>query len=54
VPAAFAGQSGSLLALHLATAGRLDEALEVVHGLREAGAVPGRVNTLGAWNTTSA
>jgi tetratricopeptide (TPR) repeat protein len=49
-PAAFAGQSASLLAVHLAYAGRSDEAVAVVEGLRPSFPVEGRVNTLGSWN----
>ena len=49
-PAAFAGQSASLLAMHLAYAGRADEAVAVVDGLRPAFPVQGRVNTVGSWN----
>jgi class 3 adenylate cyclase len=46
----FAGQSGSILALHLAYAGRAEEAVQVVESLRPAFPVAGRVNTLGSWN----
>jgi tetratricopeptide (TPR) repeat protein len=49
-PAAFAGQSASILALHLAHAGRADEAVAVVDALRPAFPVAGRVNTIGSWN----
>jgi tetratricopeptide (TPR) repeat protein len=49
-PAAFAGQSASLLALHLAYAGRHDEAAALVESLRPAFPVAGRHNTLGSWN----
>jgi tetratricopeptide (TPR) repeat protein len=49
-PAAFAGQSASLLAMHLAYAGRADEAVAVVDGLRPAFPVKGQVNTVGSWN----
>jgi tetratricopeptide (TPR) repeat protein len=49
-PAAFAGQSASLLALHLAYAGRADEAVAIVEGLRPAFPVEERVNTVGSWN----
>jgi tetratricopeptide (TPR) repeat protein len=49
-PAAFAGQSASLLALHLAYVGRGDDAVEVVESLRPAFPVAGRVNTVGSWN----
>ena len=49
-PAAFAGQSASLLALHLAYAGRTDEALSIVDSLRGAFPLEGRVNTIGSWN----
>lgn len=49
-PAAFAGQSASILAMHLAYAGRGDEAAAVVDGLRPSFPVQGRVNTIGSWN----
>ena len=48
--AAFAGQSASILALHLAYAGRAEEAVQVVESLRPAFPVSGQVNTLGSWN----
>jgi tetratricopeptide (TPR) repeat protein len=50
-PAAFAGQSASLLAVHLAHAGRAEEVLEIAEGLRGILPVDGRVNSIGAWNT---
>jgi class 3 adenylate cyclase/tetratricopeptide (TPR) repeat protein len=53
-PAAFAGQSASLLAMHLAYAGRRDEALALVEAGAGSMAAPGRVNTLGQWNSAFA
>ena len=49
-PAAFAGQSASLLALHLAYAGRAEEAAAIVESLRPGFPVEERVNTVGSWN----
>ncbi|HYY07265.1 MAG TPA: AAA family ATPase, partial [Actinomycetota bacterium] len=49
-PAAFAGQTASLLALHLATVGRHDEAVALVEQLRPRFPVAGEQNTVGAWN----
>ena len=49
-PAAFAGQSASLLALHLAYAGRIEEALTIIDNLRASFPQEDRVNSLGSWN----
>ena len=49
-PAAFAGQSASLLALHLAYADRAEEAAAIVESLRPTFPVEERVNTVGSWN----
>ncbi|HET8820507.1 MAG TPA: hypothetical protein VFM57_03095, partial [Thermoleophilaceae bacterium] len=49
-PAAFAGQSASLLAMHLAYAGRHEDAAAVVEEMRPMFPIEGRVNTLGSWN----
>jgi class 3 adenylate cyclase/tetratricopeptide (TPR) repeat protein len=49
-PAAFAGQSASLLAIHLASAGRVEDAVALVEEMRPMFPVEGRVNTLGSWN----
>jgi hypothetical protein len=49
-PAAFAGQSASLLAIHLASVGRGDEAAQVLASTHPMFPVEGHVNTLGSWN----
>jgi tetratricopeptide (TPR) repeat protein len=48
--AAFAGQSVSLLALHLAHAGRAEEVVELYEGAQDSLPAPGSVNSIGAWN----
>jgi class 3 adenylate cyclase/tetratricopeptide (TPR) repeat protein len=50
-PGAFSGQSGSLLAMHLAQEGRSDEVLALLETSRSMFPQAGKVNTLGAWNT---
>lgn len=50
-PAAFAGQTAGLLAIHLAHAGNHEEVLRMFEERRDLLPVAGRVNTLGAWNT---
>jgi tetratricopeptide (TPR) repeat protein len=51
-PAAFAGQSASLLARHLAYQGRADEVLELFESARSQSRLPSldRVNGIGSWN----
>ena len=49
-PGAFGGQSAAHLALHLARAGRGDEAVEIVEARRSGLPVAGRANSIGAWN----
>ena len=51
-PAAFAGQSASLLARHLAYDGRADEVLELFESARSQSRLPSldRVNGIGSWN----
>jgi class 3 adenylate cyclase/tetratricopeptide (TPR) repeat protein len=49
-PGAIGGQSAAHLALHLARAGRGDEAVEIVEARRPAFPVAGRTNSVGAWN----
>lgn len=49
--AAFSGQSGSLLASVYASQGRRDEVMELFDQARPALPEPGRVNSLGSWNT---
>jgi tetratricopeptide (TPR) repeat protein len=51
-PAAFAGQSVSLLARHLAYQGRADEVLELFESARSESRLPSldRVNGIGSWN----
>jgi class 3 adenylate cyclase/tetratricopeptide (TPR) repeat protein len=49
--AAYAGQSASLLALHLAHQGRAEEVLEILGKAKEAFPSSGKVNSIGAWNT---
>jgi class 3 adenylate cyclase/tetratricopeptide (TPR) repeat protein len=51
-PAAFAGQSASLLARHLAYQGRADEVLELFESTRSQSRLPSldRVNGIGSWN----
>jgi class 3 adenylate cyclase/tetratricopeptide (TPR) repeat protein len=48
-PAAFAGQTASLLALHLAHAGRGDAVMQLYEDLRAALPTLGSVNSIGAW-----
>jgi tetratricopeptide (TPR) repeat protein len=49
-PGAIGGQSAAHLALHLARAGRGDEAAEVVEARRTELPVAGRTSSIGAWN----
>ena len=51
-PAAFAGQSASLLARHLAYHGRADEVMELFESARSQARLPSldRVNGIGSWN----
>jgi tetratricopeptide (TPR) repeat protein len=51
-PAAFAGQSASLLARHLAYYGHTDEVLELFESARSLGRLPtlDKVNGIGSWN----
>jgi class 3 adenylate cyclase/tetratricopeptide (TPR) repeat protein len=51
-PAAFAGQSASLLARHLAYVGRADEVLELFESAQSQSKLPAldRVNGIGSWN----
>jgi class 3 adenylate cyclase/tetratricopeptide (TPR) repeat protein len=49
-PGAFAGQSASLLAMHLALAGRGEEVPAILRELEPAFPQPGRPASLGAWN----
>jgi class 3 adenylate cyclase len=49
-PGAFGGQSAAHLALHLARAGRGDEAVAIVEARRPGLPVAGRTSSIGAWN----
>jgi hypothetical protein len=49
-PAAFAGQSATMLAILLAHAGRGEDALAAVEERRTDLPVPGQVNSPGSWN----
>jgi hypothetical protein len=49
-PGAVGGQSAAHLALHLAQAGRGDEAVEIVEAHRPGLPVAGRTSSIGAWN----
>jgi tetratricopeptide (TPR) repeat protein len=51
-PAAFAGQSASLLARHLAYLGRTEEVIELFESARSLDRLPGleKVNGIGSWN----
>jgi class 3 adenylate cyclase/tetratricopeptide (TPR) repeat protein len=49
-PGAIGGQSAAHLALHLARAGREDEAVEIVEARRPGLPVAGRTSSIGAWN----
>jgi len=49
-PGAIGGQSAAHLALHLARAGRGNEAVEIVEARRPGFPVAGRTSSIGAWN----
>jgi hypothetical protein len=49
-PGALGGQSAAHLALHLARAGRGDEAVEIAEARRSGLPVAGRASSIGAWN----
>jgi tetratricopeptide (TPR) repeat protein len=49
-PGAIGGQSAAHLALHLARAGRGDEAAEIIEARRPGFPAAGRTNSIGAWN----
>jgi class 3 adenylate cyclase len=49
-PGAIGGQSAAHLALHLARAGRGDEAVQIVEARRPGFPVAGRTSSIGAWN----
>jgi hypothetical protein len=49
-PGAIGGQSAAHLAVHLARAGRGDEAAAIVEARRPGFPVPGRTSSIGAWN----
>jgi hypothetical protein len=49
-PGAIGGQSAAHLALHLARAGRGDEAVEIVEARRPGFPVAGTTSSIGAWN----